>query len=232
MAKVKRKSVPDRWLYLPSVAAAYGHLTLSPHVRACCSSCSGVAHDIIEEMPSPVGHVLAGIAVGSFARRDGGWTVPLACGVAAALPDIDFLLPIAHRGPTHSLIAGVAAFGLIVLGMRLMKVPTETGHARIAAAVRVWAVLSHLLLDWLGKDSSTPRGLMALWPWTPDYYISDLNVFNAVDRRYAGWRASGAAMQSRLPGKLPSSSRSSSSRRGGRARVIANGRAVESHQYL
>jgi membrane-bound metal-dependent hydrolase YbcI (DUF457 family) len=148
-------------------------------------------------MPSPVGHVLAGIAVGSLASRDRGWSLPLVCSVLAALPDIDFLLPIAHRGPTHSISAGVAAFVLTFAGLRLRKrsqpqtpnsTPEESSRnrnsaVRIAVAVGC-AVLSHVLLDWLGKDSSTPRGLMALWPWTSAYYISDLGVFNAVDRRY------------------------------------------------
>jgi hypothetical protein len=45
-------------------------------------------------------------------------------------------------------------------------------------------VLSHTLLDWLGQDSSTPRGLMALWPLSHEYFISDVNLFGAVDRRY------------------------------------------------
>ena len=89
--------------------------------------------------------------------------------------------------------------------MRLMKVPTETGQARIAAAVGL-AVLSHVLLDWLGKDSSTPRGLMALWPWTPAYYISDLNLFNAVDRRYwleGFWRRNAIAVAKEVAILLP-----------------------------
>ena len=43
---------------------------------------------------------------------------------------------------------------------------------------------THVLLDWLGADSSAPRGLMALWPFSSAYYISDLDVFDSVDRRY------------------------------------------------
>jgi len=38
---------------------------------------------------------------------------------------------------------------------------------------------------------------MALWPLTSAYYVSDLNIFNAVDRRYwlpGFWRRNGIAL--------------------------------------
>ena len=107
--------------------------------------------------------------------------MPVACGVAAALPDIDFLLPLVHRGPTHSIAAAIAA-GVGVFSVVSLLSGKVTG--RRTAAVVGLAVLSHALLDWLGQDSSTPRGVMALWPISSAYYISDLNLFNAVDRRY------------------------------------------------
>ena len=138
---------------------------------------------MIQQMPSPVGHVLAGIAVGSLAARDRGWGLPLTCALAAAVPDIDFLLPIAHRGPTHSLIAGLVAF---VVTLAIVRAPAWGLRPRPVAAVIACAVLSHVLLDWLGEDSSTPRGLMAFWPFSREYYISGLDLFDAVDRRY--WR--------------------------------------------
>ena len=40
------------------------------------------------------------------------------------------------------------------------------------------------LLDWLGADSSTPRGVMALWPLATTYYVSGLDVFDNISRRY------------------------------------------------
>lgn len=129
-------------------------------------------------MPSPIGHVLGGMAVAYAVGRPGGWRLPAVCAIAAALPDIDFMLPLPHRGPTHSLAASV-----IVFAATLAVVAAEKGRARIAAAVGL-AVLSHVLLDWLGEDSSAPRGVMALWPFTSAYYVSGLNLFDAVDRRY------------------------------------------------
>jgi hypothetical protein len=45
-----------------------------------------------------------------------------------------------------------------------------------------WA--SHILLDWLGSDTSPPIGIMALWPFSWEYYQSSLCVFDAISRRY------------------------------------------------
>ena len=132
-------------------------------------------------MPSPIGHALGGFAVGALIARRPGWRVAIACAVTATLPDVDFLLPLQHRGPTHS-------FGAAVLALAVSAGVVSLGSARaerlrtIAAITLAYA--SHVLLDWLGADSSSPRGVMALWPASSAYYISGLDVFNAVDRRY------------------------------------------------
>ena len=49
----------------------------------------------------------------------------------------------------------------------------------VAAA---WA--SHVLLDWLGSDTSPPIGIMALWPFSDGFYQSSLFLFDAISRRY------------------------------------------------
>ena len=130
---------------------------------------------MIQKMPSPVGHALGGLTVGLLLARDPTWRLPLACALAATLPDLDLVLPVAHRGPTHSVTAAVVA------GLAMMV----AGRGRLAVGVGL-AVLTHLTFDWLSQDSTDPRGVMAWWPWTSTYYVSDLDVFNAVDRRY--WR--------------------------------------------
>lgn len=43
---------------------------------------------------------------------------------------------------------------------------------------------THTLFDGLGADSSAPRGLAAMWPFSSAFYISGLDVFDSVDRRY------------------------------------------------
>ncbi len=96
-------------------------------------------------------------------------------GVAAVLPDLD-LLAGTHSTYTHSL----GAVGLAALVTWLL---TRGRHPRLVLGVAAaWA--SHLLLDWLGSDTSPPIGIMALWPFTDGFYQSSLFVFEAISRRY------------------------------------------------
>jgi len=135
-------------------------------------------------MPSPIGHALAGLAVGALIATRPGWRLLTVTALAAALPDADFFLPLRHRGPSHGLGAAVLAFAAALVVLSTGSHATRRWHT--AAAVGL-AYASHTLLDWLGADTSTPRGLMALWPLSTSFYISDLDVFQSVDRRY--WTA-------------------------------------------
>jgi len=138
-------------------------------------------------MPSPVAHGLAGLSVvwsleglrllsslsPATKRR-----LLATCLLFAMVPDVDLLFTV-HRGPTHSvgaaLIAAVLAGG-VAFWLRLPFVP-------IAVACGL-AYGSHVLLDWLGEDTSTPSGLMGLWPWRSTYYRSGLDIFEGISRRY------------------------------------------------
>jgi membrane-bound metal-dependent hydrolase YbcI (DUF457 family) len=134
-------------------------------------------------MPTPVGHAVGGLATAWFAEsisRKSSWSVPLAvaCAAIAMAPDLDIPFGI-HRTYTHS-VAAVAAVGLLSWLVLRRRTPLATRFALIIAA----AYGSHLLLDWLGKDNSTPPGLMALWPFSARFYISGLDLFGEVSRRY------------------------------------------------
>ena len=137
---------------------------------------------IIAAMPSPVGHALGGIAAGWLlqpagqspgARRG----AVLAFAAIAMAADLDLLAGV-HRGPTHSLgatlVVALAAW-LLLLRRR------AAGRWALAAAA---AYGSHVLLDWLGSDSSPPIGLQALWPWSGAYHQSPWTLFSAVSRRF------------------------------------------------
>jgi membrane-bound metal-dependent hydrolase YbcI (DUF457 family) len=131
-------------------------------------------------MPSPIGHALGGAAAGlaiAGMPRDGFprtlWRRLALFAVLGMLPDID-LLTAAHRGPTHGLGA------VLVVGLAALAI---TRHLRPSAAAAA-AYGSHILLDWLGSDSSPPIGVMALWPITREYYQSSLHLFYSVSRRY------------------------------------------------
>lgn len=92
---------------------------------------------------------------------------------AAVAPDLDFAWG-RHNMETHSLAAAVVA-GLAVFAWKR--------NARLAVAVTL-AWVSHVLFDWLGSDTTPPLGVMALWPFSSEYYFSNAFFFEAISRRY------------------------------------------------
>ena len=150
-------------------------------------------------MPSPVGHAIAGLTTAWIADRVlrsrsdhppvARW-LPLACVVGAVVPDLDLLVS-SHRTYSHS-IGAATLVGLctwLVLGIRSEGKGQKANPARSAVAVTIAvAYFTHIVLDWLGKDSSTPPGMMALWPISAKFYLSGLDFFPEISRRY--WRPS------------------------------------------
>lgn len=140
-------------------------------------------------MPSPVGHALGGFAFGWLVARSSQLPRPLvAAAVFAGLgvvPDADLLVPGTHRIYSHSIAAAgliglLATISLMAAGARV-GAPSERVRLALAAAA---AYGSHVLLDWLGNDSSPPLGIRALWPFSDAFYESDLHLFPPVERRY------------------------------------------------
>lgn len=135
-------------------------------------------------MPSPVGHALAGAAAGWALAGPPGrsgrnayrevWRQGLVFAMLGILPDLDLLLPLEHRTVSHSL---TAAF---VVGLAAAAL-TRRGRLGLAAGA---AYATHVLLDWLGSDTTPPIGVMALWPFSRAYYESRLHLFHAVSRRF------------------------------------------------
>jgi inner membrane protein len=130
--------------------------------------------------------MLAGMAAGWLVRGAGrssaGVTPPpidmlkaaAPFALLAAAPDLD-LLADAHSTYTHSIGAA------LITGIAALVLTRGQWAVAIAAAA---AVGTHTLLDWLGNDTTPPIGIMALWPWSSDFYQSQLHVFRAVSRRY------------------------------------------------
>lgn len=137
-------------------------------------------------MPSPVGHALGGLIAGWLiaGRRTPGprpdppevsWRrAALFAGLALA-PDLDLLFG-THSTYTHSIGA------VLIVGLAALLTTRGRRPALALACAAAWG--SHLLLDWLGADSTPPLGIMALWPFTNDFYLSPVPVFNAISRRY------------------------------------------------
>ena len=137
-------------------------------------------------MPSPLGHALAGLSVHALLSEDRGallhrsrllWAVG-----ASVAPDADLLLRFVdgrnhHQGPTHSLGFAVLAALAGALYAR------ASGGPALALSLRAslgWA--SHVLLDWLGRDTTPPIGLMALWPFSHGWFKSPWTPFLDIGR--------------------------------------------------
>ena len=99
--------------------------------------------------------------------------------LAAVLPDFDLLFD-SHRTYSHSIGAAVIAALVTMVFLRKRPDAVVSGFAISAAYA------SHFVLDWFGKDSSSPPGLMLLWPFSSNYHLSGLDFFREVSRRY--WR--------------------------------------------
>lgn len=144
-------------------------------------------------MPTPVGHALAGLAIGgALARREPllgrGKDLVLSV-VLAQLPDLDFVPGILvgqhdlyHHGPSHSLGMALAVGALAALwGWWRKDRPWAWG---LLAFVNCFA---HVLLDAAGMDTSYPYGVPLWWPFSPEYHILEHPIFWDVVRRPLGW---------------------------------------------
>ncbi len=93
--------------------------------------------------------------------------------LVGTLPDLDLLFG-THSTYTHS----VGAVAIVLVIARVI-----TGRWRWAVAACL-AYASHILLDWLGNDTTPPIGVMALWPFSWEFYESPYHVFMPISRRY------------------------------------------------
>jgi inner membrane protein len=132
-------------------------------------------------MPSPIGHALAGAAVVWGADLiDGRRSSPrlvATCAVLATLPDLDLLALRFHRTATHSVAAVLL---VLIIAAALTGKVTRWRVAVMCAA----AYASHLLLDWLGADFSSPAGIQLLWPFSDRFFMSGWDVFDQTERRH------------------------------------------------
>jgi membrane-bound metal-dependent hydrolase YbcI (DUF457 family) len=146
-------------------------------------------------MPSPIGHLITGAAIGRAVTPDKPRVVAW-CAVLAAASDLDLLFPGTHRTVTHSLGAVIAVTAVTVVTIISIVVTGKvTGvRPRVRSGVRprvryliavalILAFASHLVLDWLGADPTPPNGLQLFWPFSDRWYISGLDIFRGTARR-------------------------------------------------
>ena len=147
-------------------------------------------------MPSPIGHLLAGVAVAwtadlipsrrawrtapasaSWLERAGGGLM-LTCAALAVAPDLDLLF-LWHRTATHSLGA------VICVGLFAAAITARTSRPVVRVTLMcAGAYATHLVLDWLSADTNPPYGIQALWPLTSRWFISNLDLFRQTSRRF------------------------------------------------
>jgi len=146
-------------------------------------------------MALPIAHAAAGYLVARAARRPpgsgrssiGAWRRAAVFMIIGNLPDLDFLIGFAigrpglvHRGFSHTLLAAVL-FGIATGAFASWRGRERFTPAALALGA---AYASHILLDWLSNDTRPPLGVMALWPFSYDYYKASIEIFPPVSRRY------------------------------------------------
>ncbi|OFW15817.1 MAG: hypothetical protein A3F69_00300 [Acidobacteria bacterium RIFCSPLOWO2_12_FULL_66_10] len=110
-----------------------------------------------------------------FRRAGNGLT--LVCAGLGAAPDLDLLLG-GHRTVTHSL--GAVIF--VWLFAAALAANAERPIVRVSLMCAA-AYGTHLLLDWLGTDRISPRGIEILWPLNHEWYTSGTDVFRQTARQ-------------------------------------------------
>lgn len=133
-------------------------------------------------MPTPIGHSLAGYAVGEaagigLAKRS--WISTIGLVLIANLPDADYLpgylvgRPNAyHHYALHSIGAAVGV-GAVIGMFYWLRCRRFLPYFALTAAT----YSTHLLLDYLAVDTSEPFGLQLFWPSTAKFFVSPFPVF-------------------------------------------------------
>lgn len=128
-------------------------------------------------MSSPVGHSLAGWAIGALwykSIKPVSFKVTALCMFVANAPDLDFLPGalvgkpnLYHHGLSHSLGAAVIFASLGTLLLRLKK----GKEAWSLFPLMIFLYGSHLLLDLISIDGRPPLGIPIFWPLTERYFM-------------------------------------------------------------
>jgi membrane-bound metal-dependent hydrolase YbcI (DUF457 family) len=138
-------------------------------------------------MPSPFAHAVAGLTVHVLSARTtdelrSRGRAALLVGAAIA-PDLDLLLRFVdgrnhHNNETHSVGAAVLAglvAAIVLPGRRLAR-------PRALALLVALSWSTHLLLDYLNRDTHPPIGILAFWPFSSAYFKFPWPLFLDIGR--------------------------------------------------
>jgi inner membrane protein len=139
-------------------------------------------------MPLPIAHSLAGYALSEIQPLsffDKKWKTILFFVLLANAADFDFLPGLLINDPSrfHHGISHTLGFSVLIgfLGALYFNFKKKLPFWKV-----FWIVggvyFSHVLLDYFGEDNRVPYGVMALWPFTENFYISSFSLFKNVTR--------------------------------------------------
>ena len=131
-------------------------------------------------MPTSVGHSLLGYILYLIFKRNyrliENWKTVLFYIFIANAPDLDFIPGICighanrfHHGITHTL--GFFVFFATIL----YWVPKLRKKKNFIIFFLLY--FTHVIVDFLGADTSYPFGVMLFWPFTKKYFISSYSIF-------------------------------------------------------
>lgn len=139
-------------------------------------------------MSSPIGHSLLGGTAGYLflpSRQMDGWRMLLFILLLANLPDIDYLLGYLTGNPnqwhqhwTHSIFFAVTVSAAVAVwaGIR------HSGQAIRLGLTALAILMSHLLLDTMGRDTRYPFGIQLLWPLDTGFYQAPVTLFPGISK--------------------------------------------------
>jgi len=139
-------------------------------------------------MCTPIGHALVGYSMiknQSEMNPSSLWLMVVQVLLISNLPDIDFLFGFAVGNPnrfhhlwTHSLMFAIMAGGLYGMIYTLF---TKKNGFKVGLMV-AGIVCSHLLLDFLSKDTREPCGMPLFWPFSQAFFLSPVPLFSDISK--------------------------------------------------
>ena len=136
-------------------------------------------------MSTPVGHLLAGAAIGAaLGGEHRTWRVTAWCALAGAAADLDFIPGLLIGEPARFHHAQSHSLPFVLLAAAVAAFLARKGRWRWALIVGL-CYASHLALDYVTYDGSAPYGIPILWPLTSKAFLSPITLLPHVQHTSA-----------------------------------------------
>ncbi len=129
-------------------------------------------------MSTPIAHSLAGVNVYLLFKKKNtpnNWLLIWYCIIVSSLPDIDFIC-ITNSGLTFSSIYHHQVTHSMVFIFVLSLVASITSGRKLGM-ITFWCLGIHDLLDYFTFDAIPPAGIMFLYPFSNEYFISPITIW-------------------------------------------------------